>query len=82
ISFACEDDALRLEPIARLLGKEIKCEQPPEYLLLTPPDLPPAPRSSRDDRPRAGARTNRSGSNRNSSNGRSGGNRNGGRPRT
>ena len=80
ISFACEDDALRLEPIARLLGKDIKCEQPPEYLLLTPPELPPAPRSHRDDRPRAGARTNRSGSSRNGSS-RSGGPRSGGRPR-
>jgi len=80
ISFACEDDALRLEPIAKLLGKEIKCEQPPEYLLLTPPELPPAPRSARDDRPRSsGARTNRSGT-RNSSGGRSGGHRPGGRP--
>ncbi|HOY23363.1 MAG TPA: ATP-dependent RNA helicase RhlB, partial [Cellvibrio sp.] len=80
ISFACEDDALRLEPIAKLLGKEIKCEQPPEYLLLTPPELPPAPKSARDDRPRSsGARTNRSGT-RNSSGGRSGGHRPGGRP--
>ena len=84
ISFACEDDALRLEPIAKLLGKEIKCEQPPEYLLLTPPELPPAPRSARDDRPRtSGARTNRSGSNNNRSTGnRSGGHRPGGRPRS
>lgn len=40
ISFACEDDALRLEPIEKLLGKNLKCEQPPEYLLLAPPDLP------------------------------------------
>jgi ATP-dependent RNA helicase RhlB len=82
ISFACEDDALRLEPIAKLLGKEIKCEQPPGYLLLTPPELPPAPRGARDDRTRpAGARTNRSGGNRNSS-GRSGGPRpSGGRSR-
>lgn len=76
ISFACEDDAFRLEPIEKLLGKEIKCEQPPEYLLLTPPELPPAPRRSHEDRPRAGARTNRSGGNRN------GGHRSGGRPRT
>ena len=82
ISFACEDDALRLEPIAKLLGKEIKCEQPPEYLLLTPPDLPPAPRTAREDRPRSsGARTNRSGT-RSSNGSRSGGNRTGGRPRT
>ena len=47
ISFACEDDALRLEPIERLLGKPIKCEQPPEQLLLAPPDLPPAPPRAR-----------------------------------
>jgi ATP-dependent RNA helicase RhlB len=80
ISFACEDDALRLEPIAKLLGKEIKCEQPPEYLLLTPPELPPAPRGARDDRPRSsGARTNRSGA-RSSSGSRSGGHRPSGRP--
>jgi ATP-dependent RNA helicase RhlB len=77
ISFACEDDAFRLEPIGKLLGKEIKCEQPPDYLLLAPPDLPPAPKSTRDDRPRGGARTNRSGGSRGS-----GGSRNGGRHRT
>lgn len=77
ISFACEDDAFRLEPIEKLLGKEIKCEQPPEYLLLTPPDLPPAPRGNREDRPRGGARTNRSGGSRGS-----GGSRSGGRHRT
>lgn len=47
ISFACEDDALRLEPIARLLGKPIKCEQPPETLMLAPPELPPAPQRAR-----------------------------------
>ncbi|MET0357466.1 MAG: ATP-dependent RNA helicase RhlB [Cellvibrio sp.] len=77
ISFACEDDALRLEPIAKLLGKEIKCEQPPGYLLLAPPELPPAPRGARDDRSRpSGARTNRSGGR--SSSGRSGGPRPGG----
>ena len=81
ISFACEDDALRLEPIAKLLGKEIKCEQPPAYLLLTPPELPPAPRGAREDRSRSsGARTNRSGAR--GSGGRSGGPRpGGGRPR-
>jgi ATP-dependent RNA helicase RhlB len=74
ISFACEDDAMLLEPIGRLLGTEIKCEQPPEYLLLTPPELSPAPKSSRDDRSRpSGARTSRTGN-------RSG-NRSGGRPR-
>src|SRR5690606_25002280 len=47
ISFACEDDALRLEPIARLLGKPIKCEQPPEILMLAPPDMLPAPARTR-----------------------------------
>jgi len=40
ISFACEDDALRLEPIEILMGRTLKCEQPPEYLLMSPPDLP------------------------------------------
>lgn len=79
ISFACEDDALRLEPIEKLLGKEIKCEQPPEHLLLEPPELPPAPRRERDDRSRAGARTNRSGASRSgSSRNNSGGGRSGG----
>ena len=62
ISFACEDDAMLLEPIGKLLGKDIKCEQPPEYLLLTPPELPPAPKTPRDDRGRSGTRTNRNGS--------------------
>jgi ATP-dependent RNA helicase RhlB len=66
ISFACEDDALRLEPIARLLGKPIKCEQPPEQLLLTPPDLPPAPpRSRTNERYTNRAVGNRPGGNRN-----------------
>lgn len=49
ISFACEDDALRLAPIEQLLGKAIKCEQPPEQLLLAPPDLPPAPPRARNN---------------------------------
>lgn len=49
ISFACEDDALRLAPIEQLLGKPIKCEQPPEPLLLAPPDLPPAPPRARNN---------------------------------
>lgn len=51
ISFACEDDALLLEPIAKLLGKPIKCEQPPEELMLTPPEsLPAAPRARTNER--------------------------------
>src|SRR5690606_29765370 len=49
ISFACEDDAFRLEPLQTLLGKEIKCEQPPAQLLLPTPDLPPAPRRPRPE---------------------------------
>ena len=71
ISFACEDDALLLEPIGKLLGAEIKCEQPPEFLLLTPPELPPS------SRPREERYGNRSAANRsgNRSGGRSGGNR-------
>ncbi|HSX50490.1 MAG TPA: ATP-dependent RNA helicase RhlB [Cellvibrio sp.] len=51
ISFACEDDALLLEPIAKLLGKPIKCEQPPEELMLTPPEsLPAVPRARTNER--------------------------------
>ncbi|MGD8175472.1 ATP-dependent RNA helicase RhlB [Marinimicrobium sp. ARAG 43.8] len=66
ISFACEDDALRLQPIEELLGEPIKCEQPPESLLVeTPPMKPGAPRR------RSGGGGGRSGS----------GNRNGGRRR-
>lgn len=64
ISFACEDDAFRLEPLQQLLGKEIKCEQPPEHLLLTPPELPPAPSRSRDDRSRSRSNSSRSGNSR------------------
>jgi ATP-dependent RNA helicase RhlB len=52
ISFACEDDALRLEPIEKLLGKQLKCEQPPEHLLLTPPALPDS-YTSRESKPSA-----------------------------
>ncbi|MDP5209468.1 ATP-dependent RNA helicase RhlB [Microbulbifer sp. 2205BS26-8] len=37
ISFACEDDAMRLEPIEQLLGQKLKCEVPPEALLQKPP---------------------------------------------
>lgn len=33
ISFACEDDAFLLEPIEKLMGKKLDCEQPPEELL-------------------------------------------------
>lgn len=47
ISFACEDDAVLLEPIGKLLGKPIKCEQPPEYLMLPPPESLPAPARAR-----------------------------------
>ncbi|MBB3059343.1 ATP-dependent RNA helicase RhlB [Microbulbifer rhizosphaerae] len=39
ISFACEDDAMRLEPIQQLLGQKLKCEQPPEELLVEPPKV-------------------------------------------
>jgi len=33
ISFACEDDAFLLPAIEKLLGGQLKCEQPPEHLL-------------------------------------------------
>ncbi len=35
ISLACEDDALRLEPIEKLLGQKLHCELPDPDLLLT-----------------------------------------------
>ena len=64
ISFACEDDALLLEPIERLLGKPIKCEQPPEELLLAPPESPAAPARPRSERYSNRSVGNRSGGNR------------------
>ncbi|WP_323845603.1 ATP-dependent RNA helicase RhlB [Microbulbifer magnicolonia] len=39
ISFACEDDAMRLEPIEQLLGGKLRCEVPPEELLAEPPKV-------------------------------------------
>lgn len=36
ISFACEDDAFRLEPIEKLLETKLKCVMPEEKLLETP----------------------------------------------
>ncbi|MCK9468038.1 MAG: ATP-dependent RNA helicase RhlB [Porticoccaceae bacterium] len=33
ISFACEDDAMLLEPIEKLIGRKLPCEQPEEELL-------------------------------------------------
>nr|WP_269745929.1 ATP-dependent RNA helicase RhlB [Gilvimarinus polysaccharolyticus] len=50
ISFACEDDAFLLEPIQQLLGKPLRCEQPPEALLAEMPPMAPAPRRSSSDR--------------------------------
>lgn len=50
ISFASEDDALRVEPIGVLLGHPIKCEQPPEVLLLPPPEAAAAPLRERQER--------------------------------
>lgn len=66
ISFACEDDAMLLEPIEKLLGKPIKCEQPPEYLMLPPPESLPAPARARNSGERYGNRSvgNRPGGNR------------------
>ncbi|MBB6522449.1 ATP-dependent RNA helicase RhlB [Pseudoteredinibacter isoporae] len=46
ISLACEDDALRLEPIETLLGDKLKCEVPPENLLEAHPPLPARKRQS------------------------------------
>jgi len=71
ISFACEDDAFRLMPIQELVGEGLKCTQPPENLLLAPPEveMPKRRRSSGGNRT-SGSRGN---------GGRGGDNR-GGRP--
>nr|WP_285763650.1 ATP-dependent RNA helicase RhlB [Microbulbifer sp. NKW57] len=57
ISFACEDDAFRLQPIQELLGEKVKCEQPPVELLAEPPKVT-VKRAPRD---RGGDRGGRSG---------------------
>nr|WP_232053605.1 ATP-dependent RNA helicase RhlB [Microbulbifer sp. GL-2] len=49
ISFACEDDSMRLEPIEQLLGGKLKCEVPPEELLVEPPRVK-VQRSHHDNR--------------------------------
>ncbi len=71
VSFACEDDAFLLEPIQKLLGMSLRCEQPPQELLAETPPLPPGPKRSRSS-------SGRSGGDR-SSGGRSGGRSTGGR---
>ncbi|WP_341936388.1 ATP-dependent RNA helicase RhlB [Marinimicrobium sp. C2-29] len=65
VSFACEDDAMLLPPIEELLGESIKCEQPPEELLVETPPLKP---STRPRRSSGGG--NRSGGNRSGGGGR------------
>ena len=60
ISLACEDDALRLEPIEKLLGDKLNCEVPPEELLAAHPPLPARKRQPHSNqgqnrsRPRSG----------------------------
>ncbi|WP_105104498.1 ATP-dependent RNA helicase RhlB [Microbulbifer pacificus] len=62
ISFACEDDAMRLEPIEHLLGNKLKCEVPPEELLVEPPKVQVKYSSGdRGDRDRGGNRGGRRG---------------------
>ncbi|WP_020208392.1 ATP-dependent RNA helicase RhlB [Gilvimarinus chinensis] len=57
ISFACEDDAFRLMPIEELLGQPLRCEQPPQDLLLeTPPMAPAKPKPRGDNNNRRGGR--------------------------
>lgn len=60
ISFACEDDAFRLEPIQALLGMELKCTQPPEELLETPPEVKAPPRPRQQQRRSGSSRPRRS----------------------
>ncbi len=59
ISFACEDDALRLEPIQVLVGETLTCEQPPEELLKVIPEVEPKPRNTERDGPRRHSRGRR-----------------------
>ncbi|MCP8897862.1 ATP-dependent RNA helicase RhlB [Gilvimarinus sp. HB14] len=62
ISFACEDDAFRLMPIEELLGRQLKCEQPPQELLLETPPMAAPQRKPRDaQRNRRGGGHRRSG---------------------
>nr|WP_255775241.1 ATP-dependent RNA helicase RhlB [Microbulbifer sediminum] len=58
ISFACEDDAMRLEPIEALLGQKLNCEQPPLELLEEPPKVKVKRSSGGDSR---GSRDGRGG---------------------
>lgn len=76
ISFACEDDAFRLMPIQDLVGAHLKCEQPPEELLLPTPPLGPRTRThdDEDSHSRSGSGRGRDGQGE-----RRGGNRSGGR---
>ncbi len=69
ISFACEDDAFRLMPIQEMVGEKLKCEQPPEHLLVPEPKVH-VPREKRDSS-RSSGNNSRHSSNR----GRSGGRR-------
>ncbi len=59
ISFACEDDAFRLEPIQQLLGSDLKCEQPPEQLLQAPPVVEIPSSRSHHSRGRSGNKSPR-----------------------
>lgn len=77
ISFACEDDAMRLEPIEQLLGNKLKCEVPPEELLVEPPKVH-VKRNYGDRSDRSGRSGDRGGSRSGRQGGRPGG---GGRPR-
>lgn len=56
VSFACEDDAFRLEPIEQLLGSKLKCQLPPEELLARTPPMAPRPKGSDSDRERRDSR--------------------------
>ncbi len=80
ISFACEDDAFRLEPIQELLGQKLKCEQPPEHLLIDTPPLGPRKEGSRsgDDRRGGQGRGGQGRGGRRDSGHRDGGRRDGG----
>jgi ATP-dependent RNA helicase RhlB len=60
---------MRLEPIQKLLGQKLKCEQPPEELLVKPPHVT-VKRSDHGSRDSRGGRDDRRGGSRHGGGGR------------
>ncbi len=64
VSFASEDDSFRLMPIQELLGSDLKCEQPPEEMLVKTPPMGPKPKGLDTGAPRNDRRGGGGGSHR------------------